>query len=34
VSRPLSASPATGSMTRHKREQARVITDAFGKGSA
>ncbi len=34
VSRPLSASPATGSMTRHKREQARLISDAFGKGSA
>jgi len=33
VSRPLSASPATGSMTRHKREQARVISDAFGKGN-
>ena len=34
VSRPLSASPAAGSMARHKREQARVISDAFGKGSA
>jgi 2-oxoglutarate dehydrogenase E1 component len=34
VSRPLSASPATGSMTRHKREQARLIEDAFGKGAA
>jgi 2-oxoglutarate dehydrogenase E1 component len=33
VSRPLSASPATGSATRHKREQARLVDDAFGKGS-
>jgi 2-oxoglutarate dehydrogenase E1 component len=32
VSRPLSASPATGSMSRHKREQARLIEQAFGKG--
>jgi 2-oxoglutarate dehydrogenase E1 component len=31
VSRPLSASPATGSATRHKREQARLMADAFGK---
>jgi 2-oxoglutarate dehydrogenase E1 component len=34
VSRPLSASPATGSMSRHKREQARLIEDALGKGAA
>ena len=31
VSRPLSASPATGSATRHKREQARLMADGFGK---
>jgi 2-oxoglutarate dehydrogenase E1 component len=30
VSRPLSASPATGSASRHKREQARLVEDAFG----
>jgi 2-oxoglutarate dehydrogenase E1 component len=34
VSRPLSPSPATGSMSRHKREQAKLIADAFGKGAA
>jgi 2-oxoglutarate dehydrogenase E1 component len=34
VSRPLSASPATGSNSRHKREQARLVADAFGRGSA
>jgi 2-oxoglutarate dehydrogenase E1 component len=33
VSRPLSASPATGSGKRHAQEQARIMTDAFGKGS-
>jgi 2-oxoglutarate dehydrogenase E1 component len=33
VSRPLSASPATGSATRHKREQARLVEDALGKGA-
>jgi len=33
VSRPLSASPATGSATRHKREQARLVEDAFGRGA-
>ena len=33
VSRPLSASPATGSMARHKKEQARIISDAFAKGA-
>ena len=32
VSRPLSASPATGSMKRHASEQARIMADAFGKG--
>jgi len=32
VSRPLSASPATGSEKRHKVEQAKLIEDAFGKG--
>jgi len=32
VSRPLSASPATGSMKRHAKEQARIMADAFGKG--
>ena len=31
VSRPLSASPATGSAARHKREQAQLIKDALGK---
>jgi 2-oxoglutarate dehydrogenase E1 component len=31
VSRPLSASPATGSMKRHLREQARLMADAFGR---
>ncbi|HVR64746.1 MAG TPA: 2-oxoglutarate dehydrogenase E1 component [Polyangia bacterium] len=30
VSRPLSASPAVGSLGRHKREQARLMADAFG----
>jgi 2-oxoglutarate dehydrogenase E1 component len=34
VSRPHSSSPATGSMARHKREQARLIDDAFGKRAA
>jgi 2-oxoglutarate dehydrogenase E1 component len=29
VSRPLSSSPATGSATRHKREQARLMDEAF-----
>jgi 2-oxoglutarate dehydrogenase E1 component len=33
VSRPLSASPATGSPGRHKREQARLMADAFGRES-
>jgi 2-oxoglutarate dehydrogenase E1 component len=33
VSRPLSASPATGSATRHKREQARLVEDALGRGA-
>jgi 2-oxoglutarate dehydrogenase E1 component len=33
VSRPLSASPATGSLSRHKREQTRLIEDALGKGA-
>jgi 2-oxoglutarate dehydrogenase E1 component len=33
VSRPLSASPATGSGKRHAQEQARLMTDAFGKGT-
>ena len=33
VSRPLSASPATGSAKRHTREQARLMADAFGKGT-
>ena len=32
VSRPLSASPATGSTKRHALEQARLMADAFGKG--
>jgi 2-oxoglutarate dehydrogenase E1 component len=32
VSRPLSASPATGSTKRHAYEQARIMTDAFGRG--
>jgi 2-oxoglutarate dehydrogenase E1 component len=34
ASRPLSSSPAAGSLSRHKREQARLIDDAFGRGSA
>jgi 2-oxoglutarate dehydrogenase E1 component len=29
VSRPLSSSPATGSATRHKREQAKLMDEAF-----
>jgi 2-oxoglutarate dehydrogenase E1 component len=33
VSRPLSASPATGSAQRHKREQTRLMADAFGRES-
>jgi 2-oxoglutarate dehydrogenase E1 component len=33
VSRPLSASPATGSNKRHAQEQARLMADAFGKGA-
>jgi 2-oxoglutarate dehydrogenase E1 component len=33
VSRPLSASPATGSTKRHAQEQARIMADAFGKGA-
>ncbi len=33
VSRPLSASPAAGSEKRHKAEQAKLIEDAFGKGT-
>jgi 2-oxoglutarate dehydrogenase E1 component len=31
VSRPLSASPAAGSMARHELEQAKLIEDAFSK---
>jgi 2-oxoglutarate dehydrogenase E1 component len=31
--RPLSASPATGSANRHKREQARLMDEAFGRGA-
>jgi 2-oxoglutarate dehydrogenase E1 component len=31
VSRPLAASPATGSATRHKREQARLMDEAFAQ---
>jgi 2-oxoglutarate dehydrogenase E1 component len=31
VSRPLSSSPATGSATRHKREQAHLMDEAFAK---
>jgi 2-oxoglutarate dehydrogenase E1 component len=33
VSRPLSASPATGSTKRHAMEQARIMVDAFGRGT-
>jgi 2-oxoglutarate dehydrogenase E1 component len=33
ASRPLSASPAVGSLGRHKREQARLMADAFGTGA-
>jgi 2-oxoglutarate dehydrogenase E1 component len=32
VTRPLSASPATGSAKRHTREQTRLVAEAFGKG--
>src|SRR5262245_16001005 len=32
VSRPLSASPATGSMKRHASEQARIMADEVGRG--
>ena len=31
VSRPLSSSPATGSATRHKREQAHLMDEAFAR---
>jgi 2-oxoglutarate dehydrogenase E1 component len=34
VSRPLSASPATGSAKRHAREQERVVHEGLGKGVA
>jgi 2-oxoglutarate dehydrogenase E1 component len=34
VTRPLSASPATGSAKRHSREQTRLVTEAFGKGAS
>jgi 2-oxoglutarate dehydrogenase E1 component len=33
VSRPLSSSPATGSATRHKREQAKLMDEAFAIGT-
>ncbi|HXI55377.1 MAG TPA: 2-oxoglutarate dehydrogenase E1 component [Polyangia bacterium] len=33
VSRPLSASPAVGSLGRHKKEQARLLADAFATGA-
>ncbi|HEX3698346.1 MAG TPA: 2-oxoglutarate dehydrogenase E1 component [Polyangia bacterium] len=33
ASRPLSSSPAVGSLGRHKREQARLMADAFGTGA-
>ena len=33
VTRPLSASPATGSAKRHTREQTRLVAEAFGKGA-
>jgi 2-oxoglutarate dehydrogenase E1 component len=32
ITRPLSASPATGSAKRHTREQTRLVAEAFGKG--
>ena len=34
ITRPLSASPATGSAKRHTREQTRLVADAFGKGAS
>ena len=34
VTRPLSASPATGSAKRHTREQTRLVAEAFGKGAS
>ncbi|MEA2696733.1 MAG: 2-oxoglutarate dehydrogenase component [Myxococcales bacterium] len=33
VSRPLSSSPAVGSLGRHKKEQARLLADAFATGA-
>jgi 2-oxoglutarate dehydrogenase E1 component len=33
ISRPMSASPATGSASRHKLEQARLIEEALGLGT-
>jgi 2-oxoglutarate decarboxylase len=33
VGRPESASPATGSLTRHQQEQAEIVSDAFTSGS-
>jgi len=33
ITRPLSASPATGSAKRHTREQTRLVAEAFGKGA-
>jgi 2-oxoglutarate dehydrogenase E1 component len=34
ISRPLSASPATGSASRHKLEQARLVEEALGLGAS
>jgi 2-oxoglutarate dehydrogenase complex dehydrogenase (E1) component-like enzyme len=31
VARPLSASPATGSASRHKEQQAKLLAEAFGE---
>ena len=31
ISRPVSASPATGSASRHKLEQERLVRDALGR---
>jgi 2-oxoglutarate dehydrogenase E1 component len=34
ISRPASASPATGSHNSHKQEQEQLIAEAFGESSA
>jgi 2-oxoglutarate dehydrogenase E1 component len=34
ISRPASASPATGSTSRHKLEQQKILDEALGEGEA